>query len=382
MAQADRKLVRALEDARDRELRAVALYRLLAERETDERRKRLFGRLADEELEHSKRFVERLEALGVTAAPPEIGPRPLDRVVVRWLGSEAMLRRMEAEEASNLTAFGRAADAIEADPATRDLFRDVERDEKNHARLLQASEAQGAPAARLEAILKGEKWHVSTGSWIGDAIYGVNDGLGAVFGFVSGTAAYTAGDTRPVIFAGLLGTMASALSMGSSAFLASKSEREVHQAEIERERREIEESPEHEIEELALLLQLKGFEEDESRVMAATIAKRPDQFLRTMAQEELGLSDQHLPNPGVSLLSATVATAIGGIIPVLPFFFAGGVRAIIASAVVSTLAHFAVGAAKSLVTARVWWKSGLEMTIVGVLMGAVTYVLGVVFKLG
>lgn len=382
MERPDANLVRALRDALDRELRAVALYRLLAERETDRRRKELFGRLADEEQAHSKRFVERLEALGASSAAPEQRPRWLDRFVVRWMGPEAMLRRMEAEEESNLTAFGHAAAAVQADPETRTLFEEVQQDEKNHTRMLQASETQGVPAARLEAILKGEKWHVSTGSWIGDAIYGVNDGLGAVFGFVSGTAAYTAGDTRPVIFAGLLGTMASALSMGSSAFLASKSEREVHQAEIERERREIEESPEHEIEELALILQLKGFEEEESRTMAATIARRPDQFLRTMAQEELGLSDQNMPNPTTSLLSATIATGIGGIIPVLPFFVAGGTRAIVASAIISTLAHFAVGAAKSLVTSRAWWKSGLEMTVVGVLMGAVTYILGVVFKLG
>ena len=42
-------------------------------------------------------------------------------------------------------------------------------------------------------MLKGEKWHVSTGSWIGDAIYGVNDGLGAVFGVISGMAGATSG---------------------------------------------------------------------------------------------------------------------------------------------------------------------------------------------
>jgi VIT1/CCC1 family predicted Fe2+/Mn2+ transporter len=161
-------------------------------------------------------------------------------------------------------------------------------------------------------MLKREKWHVSTGSWIGDAIYGVNDGLGAVFGIVSGMAAYTGG-SRQVVVAGLFGMLASALSMGSGAYLATKSEREVYEAEIDRERREIEESPEHEIEELALIYQLKGFSEDESKRMADTVAARPDQFLKTMAQEELGLSDRHFPNPWVALTSATLSTAVGAL---------------------------------------------------------------------
>jgi VIT1/CCC1 family predicted Fe2+/Mn2+ transporter len=238
------------------------------------------------------------------------------------------------------------------------------------------------PATRLETILKGEKWHVNTGNWIGDAIYGMNDGLTAVFGIVSGMAGFTGNSFKHVIAAGLMATLASALSMGSSAFLATKAEREVYEAEMERERREIEESPDHEREELALIYQLKGLTEEESRKMAATISAHPDTFLRTMASEELGLSDRNFPNPWVSMLSGTISTAVGGMVPVLPFLVARGTAAIVASAVVSTFAHFAVGAAKTLVTNRPWFASGLEMTVVGVGMGAITYFLGVVFQIG
>jgi VIT1/CCC1 family predicted Fe2+/Mn2+ transporter len=53
--------------------------------------------------------------------------------------------------------------------------------------------------------------------------------------------------------------------------------------------------------------------------------------------------------------------------------------AVIASFIVSTLAHFVVGASKALVTARPWWATGLEMTIVGIIEAAVTYGLGVAF---
>jgi VIT1/CCC1 family predicted Fe2+/Mn2+ transporter len=74
-----------------------------------------------------------------------------------------------------------------------------------------------------------------------------------------------------------------------------------------------------------------------------------------------------------------VSTAIGGFIPIIPFFFTVGMPAVIASFIVSTLAHFVVGASKALVTARPWWATGLEMTIVGIIEAAVTYGLGVAF---
>ncbi len=170
--------------------------------------------------------------------------------------------------------------------------------------------------------------------------------------------------------------IASALSMGSGAFLAAKSEREVHEAQIDREKREIDESPEHEIEELSLIYQLKGFKEEEAMKMAQTISKRPELFLQTMAQEELGLSEKQFPNPWTALISSSLATAVGASIPVLPFFFMHGMPAVVASAIISTLAHFAVGAAKSIVTSRNWFASGMEMTIVGVLEAVISYGIG------
>jgi vacuolar iron transporter family protein len=74
-----------------------------------------------------------------------------------------------------------------------------------------------------------------------------------------------------------------------------------------------------------------------------------------------------------------VSTAVGGFIPIIPFFFTVGMPAVIASFIISTIAHFLVGAAKSLVTTRTWWASGAEMTMVGVLEAAVTYGLGLAF---
>ena len=113
--------------------------------------------------------------------------------------------------------------------------------------------------------------------------------------------------------------------------------------------------------------------------MAERLQQEPKQFLRTLVHEELGLSEDNFPNPWRSTLSASVSTAIGGFIPIIPFFFAVGMPAVIASFVISTVAHFLVGAAKSLVTTRTWWASGAEMTVVGVIEAAITYGLGVAF---
>ena len=74
-----------------------------------------------------------------------------------------------------------------------------------------------------------------------------------------------------------------------------------------------------------------------------------------------------------------VSTAVGGFIPIVPFFFTVGIRAVIASFVISTIAHFVVGASKALVTTRPWWATGLEMTVVGILEAAITYGLGLAF---
>jgi len=377
----DPKVIGALRAAWEREIEAAQLYRLLSEQQEDERRRKLLLRLAEAEEGHAREFAARISALGGT--PPTNGTTPTaaQRLMVRTLGTDAMLRRLEAEEERSAVQFDRHAQALSADAESHALFTRIEEEEKQHAITLHSLKAPDEPRSRLEAMLKGEKWHVSTGSWIGDAIYGINDGLGAVFGVVSGMAGATGGD-RIVLVSGMVAMLASALSMGSSAFMASKSEREVYEAEIQRERAEIEQSPAHEKEELALLYQLKGFSETEAAMMSERIAADPEQFLKTMAQEELGLSERHFPNPWIGAASAAVSTAVGGILPVLPFFFLGGTAAIIASAVIGVAAHFAVGAAKSLITARSWWASGLEMTLIGFLTGGVTYALGKLFHIG
>jgi len=361
-----------------REVEAAATYRHLAEREKDQKRKDILIRLAEQEDNHATRWAERI-ALATGHAPD---PAEVERGLSwfqRISDPAVVLHRLEQEEAKADAEYGDLLARL-SDPTDRQIAEEAMYEERDHAVILRtlAGGSMPTPRSALDSILHRERWHVRGTGWIGDAVYGVNDGLGAVFGIVSGMAGYTGG-SEVVLAAGLAGTLASALSMGAGAYLAAKSNREVYESEVQRERAEIEEDPHEEMLELELFYQLKGFSPDEARSMAERLQKEPKQFLRTLVHEELGLSEETFPNPWRSTVSAAVSTAIGGFIPIIPFFFTVGMPAVIASFVVSTLAHFAVGASKALITTRTWWASGLEMTIVGIIEAAITYGLGVAF---
>src|SRR3989449_5246472 len=359
-----------------REVEAAHTYKLLAEREHDPKRREILLRLAEQEDKHAARWAERIElATGRRPDPAEVerGLSWFQRVG----DPNVVLHRLEQEETKAEEEYDQLMTRL-SDPTDRKIAEEAMLEERDHAIVLRTLAGGKIPTPRstLDTILGRERWHVRGTGWIGDAIYGVNDGLGAVFGIVSGMAGYTGG-SEVVLAAGLAGTLASALSMGAGAYLSSKSQREVYESEVSREKAEIEEDPHEEMLELELFYQLKGFSAEESRAMAERLQKEPKQFLRTLVQEELGLSEETFPNPIRSTVSASISTAIGGFIPIIPFFFTVGMPAVIASFIISTLAHFAVGASKALITNRSWWASGTEMTLVGILEAAITYGLGV-----
>jgi VIT1/CCC1 family predicted Fe2+/Mn2+ transporter/rubrerythrin len=361
-----------------REVEAAATYRHLAARERDQNRRDILVRLADQEERHATRWSERIEA--ATGHVPD--PKEVERGLSwfqRISDPSVVLHRLEQEENKAEAEYDDLMSRL-SDPTDRQIAEEAMLEERDHAVVLRTLAGGRIPTPRstLDSILGRERWHVRGTGWIGDAIYGVNDGLGAVFGIVSGMAGYTGG-SEVVLAAGLAGTLASALSMGAGAYLSAKSQREVYESEVTRERAEIEEDPHEEMLELELFYQLKGFSATEARAMAERLQKEPKHFLRTLVHEELGLSEENFPNPLRSTISASFSTAVGGFIPIIPFFFTIGTPAVIASFIISTLAHFAVGASKALVTTRPWWASGLEMTAVGVLEAAVTYGLGLAF---
>ncbi|MCL4490229.1 MAG: VIT1/CCC1 transporter family protein [Chloroflexi bacterium] len=376
----NKQLTDGLKAAWKREIAGSKTYRELARRAHAADQRDILNRLADAEERHADKWAKRLRELGTE--PPEF-QESLGERIRRWTlvqaGTEAALRNIEMDEESDTAAYARLAEASKEDQ-DREAVRATETEERAHGRLIgsmtQPVELQG----RLESMLRREKWHVRGGGWIGQAIYGVNDGLGAAFGVVSGVAGATSVQTQFVLLSGLATMIASALSMGSGAYLATKSEREVYEAEMGRERREIEMDPEQEREEMQLFYELKGFKPDEAKMLSERLAEQPEQMLKSLAHEELGLSEATFPNPWKSAISAMLSTGVGAIVPVLPFFFLSGIPALFTSFVISTLAHFIVGASKVIVTGRSWWKSGLEMTVVGLGEATITFFIGVLIS--
>jgi vacuolar iron transporter family protein len=239
-------------------------------------------------------------------------------------------------------------------------------------------ERVAAPPSDDQIARDGHARPPATG-WVSGAIYGANDGLAAVFGIVTGVSGATGGSSL-VLTAGLAGAMASALSMATGAYLAESSATEVAQANLAQKRREIAQNPAKEKAHLSRYYQAKGLDQAAADALVEKLAEDPEGMLELVASVQLGISHHDARNPAQAALAAGISTALGAIVPVIPFFWLTGTSALLAAAAVSLVAHFLVGAAKSFVTLRTWWASGLEMTLAGIIVGAVTYGAGLLFQ--
>ncbi len=383
------------------EILAGAVYALIARR-LEPREAEIMRKMADAEGAHRRRLEQRMTDLGMTIPNPDSVRVPL------WLRLQARVapidRLLAAREAAEDEEVDDLYKRSTGDPVTDQLLREIRREERSHSMAVADMRAGGGrdagdgaltapPAspppergdgpvvavpgaqARLDKILGREKWHRSGASWISGAIYGANDGLAAVFGIVAGVSGATNGSSA-VLTAGLAGAIASALSMATGAFLAERSEAEVAAANLDRERQEIAQHPEEEKEELSLFYQLKGVDEETADQLAEQMSRNPDAMLQALAAEEFGITSAGGGDPVQAAVAAGISTGLGAIVPVIPFIFTTGTVAILVAAFVSLVAHFLVGAAKSLVTLRTWWAAGLEMTLAGVIVGGALYLIG------
>jgi VIT1/CCC1 family predicted Fe2+/Mn2+ transporter/rubrerythrin len=366
------------------EIEAQTVYTILAERMHDQRRGEVIREIAAAEGRHRERIEKRLRELGQEIPDPStVQISPWLRLQARLAPVTQVLRHMESAEKEEITdRYKRST----GDPDTDAVLSSIRVEEQGHSRSLdaiQAAHVGDAPASgvqgRLNRILGRETWHRTGSGWISGAIYGANDGLAAVFGIVAGVSGATGGSSF-VLTAGLFGAIASALSMATGAFLAERSTNEVDQANVEGERKELIEHPEEEKEELSLFYQLKGLSKSEADQLADRLAQNQETMLKVLVTEELGVSTSEAGNPVQSAVAAGLSTFVGAMIPVLPFFWLRGTTAVVTAAVISLFAHFLVGAAKSLFTLRSWWAAGLEMTAAGVIVGGITYALGLFLR--
>ena len=367
------------------EVQARAMYTILAERMGDERRADIVRAIAEAEGSHRQRIERRLKELGQPIPDPSsVGLSLIQKLQARLAPVEMVIDRMEAAEEVEITdRYKRST----GDPDTDAVLQEIRVDEQGHSRSLESMQVahhaeplQTTVQSRLDRILGREKWHRTGSGWISGAIYGANDGLAAVFGIVAGVSGATGGSGF-VLTAGLFGAIASALSMATGAFLAERSEEEVAAANLQAEKDEVVEHLEEEIEEVSLFYQLKGIDREAADRLAQQLGKNPDALMKVHAPEELGGTEAS-GRPVQAAVAAGVSTFIGAMVPVMPFFWLRGTTGVVTAAVVSLIAHFLVGASKSLFTLRKWWSAGLEMTLAGVIVGSITYVLGLFLKVG
>lgn len=346
---------------------AAFLYRVLASAEPDAKRRDIYTRLAEVEDRHVTIWSELLARHG--RKPPSHRPSGRARLLAflgRRFGPNFLLPLLLAEEGREVKGYL----ALHRSTPSGEVGGD-------EALLLAKESAQHASTLAAISGRNAEPWHrAESGGFLRNVVYGFNDGLTANFGLVAGVlgaASINAHDT--IIVAGVAGLIADALSMGSSGYLAAKSEQEVYAHEIAMERQEIELMPEVERDELALIYEAKGMHSDAAHALATEVMADPQRMLDEKVQEELKIGEQGASPLREGWVTGT-ATAFGAAIPVLPFLMLDGVTAIWVSFIVSMLSHFLVGAARSVFTGRGVIRSGMDMFVVGLGVAVVGYLVG------
>ncbi|MFJ7127109.1 VIT1/CCC1 transporter family protein [Streptomyces sp. NPDC098101] len=214
------------------------------------------------------------------------------------------------------------------------------------------------------------------GGWLRPAVFGAMDGLVSNLALMTGVAG-GAVSSGTVAVTGLAGLAAGAFSMAAGEYTSVASQRELVQAELDVERRQLRKHPVDEMEELAALYVSRGVEPALAREVAMQLSKDPDRALEIHAREELGIDPDDLPSPAVAAVSSFGSFALGALLPVLPYLL--GATALWPAVLLALLGLFACGALVARVTARGWLFSGLRQLALGGAAAAVTYGLGMVF---
>lgn len=353
---------------RQKEIDGAALYRVLAETEKQPQLAEVYKRLAESEEKHAAVWEKKLEALKFTVPPRKLSWRTQTLIwLAKRFGPQFVLPTITGNEKADSNAYNGQTDAEAAQ---------FSRDEKSHARLISlASNATGGMAGGAVAQLEG-RHRASGGNALRAAVLGANDGLVSILSLVMGVAGAT-NSNSDVLIAGLAGLLAGAGSMALGEWLSVQSSRELYEHQIKIEAQEIEENPEEEQEELALIYQAKGLPEDRARELAAHITADKTSLLDTLAREELGVDPEEL---GGSAYEAAFTSfflfAVGAIFPIFPFLFWSGSMAIYLSLAISGIGLFIIGAAITLLTGRSVLYSGTRQVIVGLAAAALTFGIG------
>lgn len=214
-----------------------------------------------------------------------------------------------------------------------------------------------------------------TGGTARATVFGVSDGLVSNVALILGVAA-AASERSNVLVAGVAGLLAGAASMAAGEYVSMKAQSELVERELEIERLSLQRQPVAETNELAAIYRKRGLDAGQAMEMAEAVMIDPEVALEVHAREELGVDPDETGNPVAAAVSSFVAFAIGALVPLLPWFFAEGNGAIIASAILGLIASAAVGITLARFTERSAIRTAARQVSWAVVACAVTWVIG------
>lgn len=348
------------------EIDASYLYDKLAVHETDAMVAKVFAEMSNIEKGHAFAMLHKTAPGAQVLPPPSFRARTLNLIGKVFGYGYVLGVLMDTEKSlSNAVIEGKRKQAIKRDGH-----------ESNHVTILRSvverqSKVPGSTFARFE------KRHRSVGgNALRAAVLGGNDGLISNFSLVMGVAGATNGG-QGVLLAGLSGLLAGALSMSLGEWISVKSSQELYENQMQLEMEELETNPDGEQKELALIYMAKGIPEEQAHQMAADIMKDTSHAHEIMVKEELGINAEEIKgSPIEAALYSFFLFAAGAIIPVFPFLFTQGSRAVLISVILSTAGLFLIGAAITLFTGRNIWRSGFRQILFGLMAAAITFGIG------
>lgn len=348
------------------EVDASYLYKILGDHEEDENVANVFHQMSEIEHSHAVAFLAKYDK-DASHLPPPSGRAKTLHFIGKILGYDYILGVLldtEKSISSSVLSARKKTNTKESlsDTAHVTILKNILNNDKK---------VSGANLARFE------KRHRSVGgNALRAAVLGGNDGLVSNFSLVMGIAGATNGQ-KEVLLTGIAGLLAGALSMALGEWISVKSSLELYENQMQLEMDELETNPEGEEKELALIYMAKGIPEAQARQMAAEIMQNKDHAHEVLIKEELGINPDDLKG---SAMEAAVASfvffAFGAIIPVIPFFFLGGMKAVLVSTLLSACGLFVIGGSITLFTGKSLWYSGFRQVLFGLLAAAITFGIG------
>lgn len=217
--------------------------------------------------------------------------------------------------------------------------------------------------------------HFTASDLIRDIVIGMSDGLTVPFALAAGLSG-AVDSTALILTAGGAEIAAGSVAMGLGGYLAARTDAEHYETELQREKREIIEVPEREEEEVKEIFQEYGLEDEQIHSIIAALKKQPDKWVDLMMRFELGLEKPEPSRARNSALTIAISYIVGGLIPLLPYFFIPSPISGLKVSVVITLIALAIfGYVKGKFTGTSPWKSSFQTTVVGGLAAAVAFTL-------